>query len=129
MRDSPGCPLHPNASFVSIPACITVMQAGVRPPAVASTKHPAGTLQGLEVSVGTLGQELERDKHPMPFSDPLTPSEALLSARALSAGSLQHSMLTPRAKPLGMGKPLQMMPRSLGIIDGVFTTSWRPVPG
>lgn len=77
MRESPGCTLHPNASFASIPACITGMRAEVKPPAAAPTKHPVSTLQGLEGSAGTLEQKLEGDEHPIPFSsDPLTPSEA-----------------------------------------------------
>lgn len=48
----PGRILHPN----------TRMQAEVRT-AAGSTKHPGSTLQGLEGSVGTLGQELDGARH------------------------------------------------------------------
>lgn len=41
VRESLGCASHPNTSFASIPACIIGMQAEVKPPVGASTKHPA----------------------------------------------------------------------------------------
>lgn len=49
-------------------------------------------------------------------------------------GFAAHGQPTLRATPLGAEKasakePLQMTPQSLGIIDGVFTTSRRPIPG
>lgn len=66
-----------------------------------------------------------------PFPSPPTrlPHPSLLSAWARREGSPPCAVPAPRAKPLGTRKPLQTMPWSLGIIDGVFTTSKRPVPG
>lgn len=60
---------------------------------------------------------------------PAYPIRGLLLAWARRAGSPPRAVPAPRAKPLGTRKPLQTMPWSLGIIDGVFTTSKRPVPG
>lgn len=78
----PGCILHPN----------TRTQAEVRT-AAGSTKHPGRILQGLEGSVGTLGQEMDGAKHP---THPL-------GGFALSLGPLWRR----RAKPLRTRQPLR----------------------
>lgn len=129
MRESPGCTLHSSASFASIPACITGMRAEVRPLQLHPQSTQSAPCKGWRALQGPWSRSWKGTSTPFPSPPTRLPHPSLLSAWARREGSPPCAVPAPRAKPLGTRKPLQTMPWSLGIIDGVFTTSKRPVPG
>lgn len=82
--------------------------------AAGSTKHPGSSLQGLEGSVGPQGRSWRGP------GTPFTLSEVLLSAWARVQ---EESEASPYETAPSDGASVSE------IIDGVFTTSQRPVPG